>query len=65
MESSVWILIVSMIATMNIKKATDRSGNPIEPKVIFENAVFRTPSPFECTLELRSEEAGRLLEAPI
>lgn len=40
-ESSVWLLIVSMLATLDISKARDDAGNVIEPKVEFNNAVFR------------------------
>jgi hypothetical protein len=40
-HSSVWVLIASMMATLNISKAVDDHGNVIEPEVAFENAVFR------------------------
>lgn len=40
-HSSIWVLIASIIATSNIKKAVDGEGNPIEPEVVFDNAVFR------------------------
>jgi cytochrome P450 len=40
-HSSIWVFIVSMIATSNITKAVDENGNPIEPEVIFDNAIFR------------------------
>lgn len=40
-ESSAWLLVVSMIATLDISKALDEDGIEIEPEVVFENAVFR------------------------
>ena len=40
-ESSAWILIVSMLATLNISKAVDEHGNVLEPEVKFENPIFR------------------------
>ena len=40
-ESSLWIVIASMLATFDIKKAVDAQGRIIEPVVGFENAVFR------------------------
>ena len=40
-ESSVWLLIASMLATLSISKAVDEHGNTIEPEVKFENPIFR------------------------
>ncbi|KAG1732839.1 cytochrome P450 [Suillus lakei] len=60
-ESSIWLLITSMLATLDIRKARDEKGVEIEPVVGFENAVFRTPSPFVCDIRPRSEEALRLI----
>ncbi|KAG2034690.1 cytochrome P450 [Suillus americanus] len=60
-ESSVWLLITSMLATLEIRKARDERGVEIEPVVRFENSVFRTPSPFVCDIRPRSEEALRLI----
>ena len=36
-----WLLIVNMLATLNISKATDENGNTIEPDVQFNDSVFR------------------------
>ncbi|KAF8629505.1 hypothetical protein AX17_005631 [Amanita inopinata Kibby_2008] len=40
-ESSNWLLIASILATMNIKKPVDEEGNVIEPTYTFENPIFR------------------------
>ncbi|KAK7056368.1 hypothetical protein VNI00_002922 [Paramarasmius palmivorus] len=40
-ESSIWLLIASMLATLDIKKATDSAGNVIEPEVQYNNSTFR------------------------
>jgi len=40
-ESSVWLLIASMVATLKISKAVDEHGNVVEPEVKFENPIFR------------------------
>lgn len=40
-DSSIWLLIVSMLATLDISKAVDEHGNTVEPTVNFDNAVFR------------------------
>jgi hypothetical protein len=36
-----WLLIVTMLATLDIAKATDEYGNIIEPNVEFNDSVFR------------------------
>ena len=39
-DSALWLLIVSMLAALNIKKAVDDKGNVIEPVHTFENSTF-------------------------
>ena len=41
-DSSVWLLIACMIATLKIDKAKDAMGKPIEPVVEYPNSVFRS-----------------------
>ncbi|KZV60850.1 cytochrome P450 [Peniophora sp. CONT] len=60
-DSSVWLLIACMIATLDIRKAKDVAGNTIEPVVEYPNSVFRTPAPFECSITPRSEKAIAVL----
>jgi len=45
-ESSIWLLLVSMMATLNISKAVDEDGNVVEPKIDFNNPIFRSGTPF-------------------
>jgi hypothetical protein len=40
-ESSVWLVIVSMLSTLDIRKKRDERGVEIEPVGKFENSVFR------------------------
>ncbi|TFK64540.1 cytochrome P450 [Pluteus cervinus] len=54
-ESSIWLLMASMLATLKISKPVDEEGNVIEPKVEFKNPVFRIPTPFKCDIRPRSE----------
>ncbi|KAF9218869.1 cytochrome P450 [Gyrodon lividus] len=60
-ESSAWLLMVSMIATLDMGKAIDEQGREIEPEVVFDNAVFRTPNPFKCSIRPRSEHVLKVL----
>ncbi|KAI0643677.1 cytochrome P450 [Trametes meyenii] len=64
-ESSFWIVLVSILATMDIRKEVDGSGKPVEPDVVFENSVFRTPSSFPCSIKPRSNDATRLVDASV
>ena len=47
-ESSLWIVIASFLATFDVAKAVDAQGTLVEPVVAFENAVFRY-APLQCT----------------
>ena len=40
-DSSVWLLIASMLATLDISKAVDEHGNTVEPVVKYDNSIFR------------------------
>lgn len=60
-ESSVWLLMVSMLATLHIGKAKDDTGKEMEPEVKFENSVFRTPSEYKCDIRPRSPQAIQLI----
>ncbi|KAJ7649235.1 cytochrome P450 [Mycena rosella] len=60
-ESSLWLLVASVLATSEISKAQDAFGNPIEPKVDFNNAVFRLPDRFDCEIRPRSEHTLKVL----
>jgi hypothetical protein len=40
-ESSIWLLIATMLAVLNIHKPTDERGVPVEPNVVFDNLIFR------------------------
>lgn len=40
-DASLWLLVSSMLATLNISKSVDDAGNVIEPEVVFDNPIFR------------------------
>lgn len=48
-DNSVWIMVATMLATLDFRKKRDRHGNPIEPRVSFTNGgtwyVFRLRTP--------------------
>ena len=46
-ESSIWLMLATILAMLDIEKPRDKNGKEIEPDVKFENSVFR--SGFLCT----------------
>ncbi|KAN0082776.1 Cytochrome P450 [Tylopilus felleus] len=64
-ESSAWLLMVSMIATLDMGKALDEHGVEIEPEVVFENSIFRIPNPFKLSVKPRSEAVLKLLSEEV
>ncbi|TBU23575.1 cytochrome P450 [Dichomitus squalens] len=61
-ESSLWIVVASFLATFDIKKATDENGQIIEPAIVYDDAVFRKPNDFPCSIQPRSASAAALVE---
>ena len=41
-ESSVWLMLATMLAMLDIEKPRDENGRYMEPDVKFENSVFRS-----------------------
>ncbi|RDX54448.1 cytochrome P450 [Lentinus brumalis] len=60
-ESSLWIVMTSFLATFDTKKEIDERGDIVEPAIVFENAVFRTPKAFPCEIQPRSARAVTLI----
>ena len=53
-ESSLWIVIACVLATLDVHTERDAQGAPIEPVLVFENAVFRSVVPRLIVRPLRS-----------
>jgi len=60
-DSSVWLAMVSILATMNITKSVDERGKVIEPEFVFDNFIFRNPNTFKCDIRPRSEKTLELI----
>ncbi|EJF63642.1 cytochrome P450 [Dichomitus squalens LYAD-421 SS1] len=41
-ESSLWIVVASFLATFDIKKATDENGQIIEPAIVYDDATSKS-----------------------
>ncbi|KAI6010730.1 cytochrome P450 [Pisolithus orientalis] len=60
-EQSLWAVIVSMLATLQIGKATDVSGNEIEIHPKFVGGITIRPEAFPCSIKARSSRAKQLI----
>jgi hypothetical protein len=58
-ESSVWLLVASLLATLKISKAVDAHGNVVEPEVKYENPIFRyVANLFLCPCKFSADMSG-------
>ncbi|KAJ7769656.1 cytochrome P450 [Mycena maculata] len=64
-HSSVWITLVSILATFDISKAVDENGQIIEPKYDYFAGLVVMPLSFKCSIKPRSEKARALIEASV
>ncbi|KAF9461754.1 cytochrome P450 [Collybia nuda] len=61
-DDSLYITIVSILATLHISKALDEVGKEIIPEVKFTAGISKHPLPFKCKVEPRSEATRVLIE---
>jgi len=61
-ESSVWLMLATMLAMLDIEKPRDKNGRDMEPDVKFENSVFRTSTRFAVLLRPRSDAVLKLID---
>ncbi|KDQ57981.1 hypothetical protein JAAARDRAFT_253315 [Jaapia argillacea MUCL 33604] len=60
-ESTVWLLMVSMLAALDLRKAKDENGNEVDPVAHYNNSVFTMPDPFKFDVRPR-EHMEKLVE---
>ncbi|KAG7087582.1 hypothetical protein E1B28_013536 [Marasmius oreades] len=60
-DNSLWIAMVYLLATFNMKKALDSQGNEIEPVVKYTDGTVSHPYPFKCRFIPRSKDALDLI----
>lgn len=62
-NQTLWVTMVSVLATMRIDKAKDRLGNPIEVIPEFTSGLSTYPLAFPCSIVPRSLDAEQLIRA--
>ena len=60
-QASVWIIMATMIATLDISKPVGLDGKPVEQKIVFSTGLSSHPGKFEVSFKPRSDKAARLL----
>ncbi|KAH9003795.1 cytochrome P450 [Lactarius hatsudake] len=61
-DSMQWILVVSVLATFNVRKKIDLNGNEIAVEGVYNNARISHPAPFEYAITPRHPSAARLVQ---
>jgi len=62
--ASVWIVITTILATIEISKEEDEDGNEITPVGKMSTGLTSHPAPFPCVLKPRSDKVIALLKRP-
>ncbi|KDQ17553.1 hypothetical protein BOTBODRAFT_155572 [Botryobasidium botryosum FD-172 SS1] len=60
-NATLYLNIVSVLATFNISKALDEHGREIEPDLTDEGGIINHPLPFKCRITPRSTAAANLI----
>ncbi|KAF9459534.1 cytochrome P450 [Collybia nuda] len=61
-NASVWIALVSILATLDISKAVDDNGKEITPEVAFSSGITSHPHPYRCSIRPRNKITRVLIE---
>ncbi|KAF9070761.1 cytochrome P450 1 [Rhodocollybia butyracea] len=62
-DNTVWLTIVSVLATLNLRKAKDDAGNEIDIPGEYTKTFFRHPSPYRSSITPRDQQARDLILA--
>ncbi|KAJ7152093.1 cytochrome P450 [Mycena filopes] len=62
-RDSLWVAVVSILASFDITKALDEYGQEVEPTYEFDSGFINAPLPFKCCIRPRSKEAESLVRA--
>jgi len=60
-DTNIWMVLASMVATVDIRRARDALGREIVPEAAFVSAFTAHPKPFTCDIRPRSEKAKNLV----
>ncbi|KAJ7862995.1 cytochrome P450 [Mycena leptocephala] len=61
--SALWIVVASILSTLNINKLVDKDGNVVEPSYEYFPGLVSIPLPFECAITPRSRQSVEIIQA--
>ncbi|CAE6421570.1 unnamed protein product [Rhizoctonia solani] len=64
-DASIYLVMASLLATMDIAKARGENGHEIEPEVVRGPALVCQLRPFKCSIKPRSEHAIELIHSAV
>ncbi|KAF8463807.1 cytochrome P450 [Gautieria morchelliformis] len=64
-DAGMWLSIAVVLATFNIRKATDEHGKEIEPVVAFRSGTICRAADFEYSITPRSSKAEAVARTPV
>jgi len=64
-ENTIYIIIVTVLATLDVQKALDTRGQPITPPGDYHKTTISHPKPFKCAITPRSPEVVDILHQTI
>ncbi|KAI0310503.1 hypothetical protein OF83DRAFT_1272372 [Amylostereum chailletii] len=63
-RASLWIAMVSVLATLDISKAKDELGNEVPIEVDYSDGLVSHAAPFKCFIAPRDAKAATLIREP-
>lgn len=61
-EASIYLTCVQTLAVFDVRKAVDKMGKEIDPKIELQGGAIGHPAPFQCRIDPRSEEHEALIK---
>ncbi|THU98740.1 cytochrome P450, partial [Dendrothele bispora CBS 962.96] len=60
-DAGIWLVVASLVASVNIAKARDEQGREITPEMEFGTGIVRHPKSFPCSITPQSSEMRVLI----
>lgn len=64
-DSTLWILVVGVLAAFNVRKKVDSDGNEIPVEGVYKDALISHPAPFEFAITPRHDGVAQLVSDTI
>ncbi|KAF9443660.1 cytochrome P450 [Macrolepiota fuliginosa MF-IS2] len=61
-DGNLWIAAATILSLFKIERIKDMNGDEIIPSIGLDTGLTSHPKPYECTIRIRNEKAGALLQ---